>query len=132
MTSHYRLLLVLAAIVASSVPLATRSAALSPAQRDAARHDAGELGCTVCHQVAAAPRAGTGAPPLAPSFDQIAARYRGKLGAERRLTVIVMDGARPGERHWKDRLEFTSMRANAPKVSRDRARALVRWILSLP
>ena len=134
MTANRRLLAVLVAIAASSLLQVARAdaPALSPAQRDAARHDAGELGCTVCHRVSRTPRAESEAPPLAPSFDEIAARYRGKPGAEQRLTGVVTDGEPPGERHWKDRLDFTSMGANAPRVSRARARALVRWILSPP
>lgn len=130
MTANLRSILALAALVASTAFQA--GAAPTAAQRDAARRDAGDLGCTVCHRQATPPRTDAGAPPLAPSFDDIAARYRGKPGAEARLTRVVLQGEGPGERHWKDRLEFTSMGANAPRVSEARARKLVRWILSTP
>ena len=70
--------------------------------------------------------------PLAPSFREIAARYRGRAGAEEQLTHIVIEGADPSERHWKGRLEFNRMGANAPNVTPDEARSLVRWILATP
>lgn len=100
------------------------------AQGERMRHLAGELACSLCHREAPMPRDSDGAMPLAPSWAQIAERYRARDDAEERLTRIVIEGADPGERHWKDRLEFTKMGGNAPRVSPDEARALVRWILS--
>jgi cytochrome c551/c552 len=91
------------------------------------RHMAREYGCSLCHRDAPAPREAAGT-PLAPSWREIAARYRGR-DAEAQLTRIVMEGADPAERHWKDRQDFTAMGANAPRVGPDEARALVRWIL---
>ena len=96
------------------------------------RHFAGERGCTVCHREAPSPREPDSAAPLAPSWREIAARYRGDPDAERRLTRTILQGADPSERHWKDRLDFNSMQGNEARVSPDEARALVRWILSSP
>jgi cytochrome c551/c552 len=89
-------------------------------------------GCTLCHREAPSPRGPEDASPLAPSWREIAARYRGRADAEEMLTRIVIEGADPRERHWKNRIEFTKMTGNSPGVSPDEARALVRWILSLP
>jgi cytochrome c551/c552 len=93
---------------------------------------AGERGCTLCHRAAPAPRETDAAPPLAPSWTEIAARYRGQADAEEKLTRTVIEGADPADRHWKDRLDFVRMGANAPRVTPDEARALVRWVLSTP
>lgn len=97
------------------------------AQSERMRHLAGDSGCTLCHREAAAPQDGT---PLAPSFAQIAARYRGREDAEERLTRVVIEGADPADPHWNDRAEFTRMGGNARRLSQDEARALVRWILA--
>jgi cytochrome c551/c552 len=91
------------------------------------RRMAADYGCTLCHREAPAPRPVAGT-PLAPSWREIAARYRGR-DAEAELTRIVMEGADPAERHWKDRHDFVAMGANAPRVAPDEARALVRWLL---
>ena len=97
------------------------------ADDSAVRRMASDYGCTLCHRDSPGPREAAGA-PLAPSWRDIAARYRSR-DAETELTRLVMEGADPGERHWKDRHDFTSMGANAPRVTPDQARALVRWIL---
>ena len=96
------------------------------------RHVVAERGCTVCHRESASPRGPEDALPLAPGWREIAARYRGRADAEEALTRIVIEGADPGDRHWKDRIDFAAMRGNAPGVTPDEARALVRWILSQP
>jgi cytochrome c551/c552 len=96
------------------------------------RYLAGERGCTLCHRGTPATRTSADALPLAPSWREIAARYRGRGDAEETLTRVVLEGADPAERHWRDRAEFTSMGGNAPRASPDEARALVRWILSSP
>jgi len=96
------------------------------------RHMAGELGCTICHREAPSTQGSDGAIPLAPSWRDIAARYRGKAGAEEALTHIVIDGADPLDRHWKNRAGFTTMRGNEVNLTSDEARALVRWILTSP
>jgi len=107
-----------------------------PATRDGDRDRMHRLavdrGCTLCHRDAPVPREQGEAPPLAPSFAEIAARYRAQAGAEQSLTHVVIEGADPSDRHWKDRADFVRMGGNAPRVTPDEARALVRWILSTP
>ena len=89
-------------------------------------------GCTVCHRDEATLRSLDGSVPLAPSWRAIAARYRGEGDAEERLTRIVIEGADPADRHWKDRIEFTAMRGSEESLTPGEARALVRWILASP
>ncbi len=120
--------LVLLALVAVSV---AEGAETKSAQAERMRHLAGERGCTVCHREAPTQRDADEALPLAPSWREIAARYRGRAGAEERLAHTVVGGADPSRSHWKGRLEFNRMDAN-PKLTREEARRLVRWILSSP
>jgi cytochrome c551/c552 len=108
------------------------AAPVKPADGERMRHTASDRGCTLCHRESPAPREPGDAAPLAPSWREIAARYRGRPDAEQRLTQVVIEGADPADRHWKDRVDFIQMRANAPHVTPDEARSLVRWILSLP
>jgi cytochrome c len=104
--------------------------AAGAAQAERMRHLAGELGCTVCHRDTSPAQAADPSTPLAPSWHEIAQRYRGQRGAEARLARIVTQGADNTRRHWRNRLEFATMQGNAQRVSPDEARALVRWILS--
>lgn len=129
--SLHRVALIVLAIALAAILLSFSHVA-GGAAPDPVRKRIGDTGCTICHHDETEPRASGDAPPLAPSFADIAHRYRGMPGAEERLTRIVVDGANPHDRHWKDRLEFTAMGANAPRVSRKEARAYVRWILSRP
>lgn len=115
-----------AAILASG--LCAPSSAMAQ-QNEAMRKLAGERGCTVCHRDPAYKGSDAGN-PLAPTFPEIAARYRAEPDAEKKLVRIVTTGADPSKPHWKNRLEFTSMGGNAPKVTQQEARSLVRWILS--
>ena len=121
---HLPLLVMVPCLLWSAAAVAAQA---SNAQAQKMRHLAGERGCTLCHRDA---RATDGATPLAPSWPEIAARYQGQRGAEKRLVRVVRDGADPARRHWKDRHEFTTMGGNAPRVSAEEARALVRWILA--
>jgi cytochrome c551/c552 len=91
----------------------------------------GDRGCTVCHREAPTPPA-TSTAPLAPSWKDIAQRYRGVPDAEKQLVRTVIQGADPKDRHWKNRQEFTHMGANMRLIARDEATAMVRWILSRP
>ena len=100
------------------------------AEDDAAmRRLASDSGCTFCHRDSPQPREAGDALPVAPNFREIAARYRGKTGAEEQLTHIVVEGADPADRHWKGRMNPPRM---DPGVTPDEARSLVRWILSTP
>ncbi len=108
---------------------AEREMAIRHVEAERLERFAADSGCTFCHREGAAPRDGRA--PLAPSWAEIAARYRGRPDAETVLTRVVIEGADPADRHWKDRVEFTAMRGNEPGISPDEARALVRWILDL-
>lgn len=106
------------------------SEAVAASQEDARMANlAGTLACTLCHRQDPVPRQAGDAPPLAPTFREIASRYRHDPQAEERLTHEVIEGIDPADRHWKDRADFTRMGANAPRVTPDEARALVRWVL---
>lgn len=129
MTAHRITLIILAIALAASLLFFSHVAG---AAGDPVRERIGKAGCTICHRDETAPRAQGDAPPLAPSFADIAQRYRGRAGSEERLAAIVVGGADPHDRHWKDRLEFTRMGANAPQVSKPEAREYVRWILARP
>lgn len=67
----------------------------------------------------------------APSWREIAARYRGRAEAEDQLTRAVIGGSDPGRRHWRNQAAFANMLPNEAQVAPDEARAIVRWILSL-
>jgi cytochrome c551/c552 len=88
-----------------------------------------QRGCTFCHREAPPAPEANGALPIAPSWREIAARYRGRPDAVAELAAIVVQGADPADRHWAKRLDFAAMRGNAPQVSPAEARALARWIL---
>jgi cytochrome c551/c552 len=104
------------------------SAPLTPASNAEIGRLAEQRGCTFCHREAPAAQA-DGALPVAPSWREIATRYRGRSGAEAQLAAVVTEGADPTDRHWAHRLDFVAMRGNAPQVSPAEAQALARWIL---
>lgn len=115
------------ALTWSSLP----AGAANPDADERLRRLAGERGCTVCHRDARPARDADAAAALAPSWREIATRYRGHADAQHRLERIVIGGADPTHRHWKNRLEFNRMEAN-PRLTPAEARALVRWILATP
>ncbi|MEO5693583.1 MAG: c-type cytochrome [Usitatibacter sp.] len=100
------------------------------AERTATARVVADRGCTVCHREAPDARAAGDAPPLAPTWLEIATRYRADAAAQARLVRVVLKGADPGPPHWKGRLEFNSMGGNAPSMTAAQARDVVRWILS--
>jgi cytochrome c len=89
-----------------------------------------ERGCAICHKEQPA---GPGSIiASAPSWREIAVRYRGKPAAEEQLTRQVIGGTDPDRRHWKNSAAFASMPPNEVETTPEEARALVRWILSMP
>jgi cytochrome c551/c552 len=70
--------------------------------------------------------------PAAPSWREIAAKYRRSTGAEEQLERLVVGGSELGARHWKNVASFAEMPPNAAQVSAAEARSLVRWILAFP
>lgn len=119
----------LAAALATACIAIAGPAAAQPAMPEPATL-AGDLGCNACHAAEPAGSARHPAPPPAPSWREIAARYRGDAAAAERLAQVVAGGS--GERHWKGRAGFESMLPQAPWVKPEEARALVRWILAHP
>lgn len=114
-----------------SAAATTGVAAPATAEGESMRRLAADRGCTICHDEQ--PVSGTTSViPPAPSWREIAARYRGSADAEDRLVRVVIGGSDPRERHWKNRAGFAKMLPNEVETTPDEARALVRWILSLP
>lgn len=89
-------------------------------------------GCYLCHRTEPRQRNLDDLLPYAPSWKDIALRYRGQKDGEDRLTQIVLAGsANHGEdRHWKGKVSDAGMLPNAGEIDEDQARQLVRWILS--
>lgn len=122
--SRYAFLSLLLAALPACAATAARDA-------DAMRLLAEERGCTTCHQERPAPSGSNAIIASAPSWREIAARYRGSSGAEEELARLVVGGSDLQARHWKNQAAFTSMLPNEVAVTDAEARALVRWILSL-
>lgn len=74
--------------------------------------------CMFCHT--------SDSPFLAPSFRQIASRYRNTPGAEAMLAVKLQTG---GPAHWGDTPMPLPAERGGP-LSEDDAHTLVRWVLS--
>ncbi len=89
-------------------------------------------GCDLCHRAEPAKRNAGGLLPYAPSWRDIALRYRRQKGAEDRLTQIVLEGSGNDgkDRHWKGKVSEVGMLPNMQEIDEDQARKLVRWILS--
>jgi cytochrome c len=107
--------------------------ALADEQQDRAmRKLSTESGCSFCHKEEPSKRGVDELLPVAPSWTDIARRYRGQPGAEDRLTKVVMigSGRGPNDRHWAYKVRDTSMPSSFIEISREDARGLVRWILS--
>jgi cytochrome c len=117
--------------VKAFVPVAAVAAAIACgaayAGDEAAARLAAERGCAICHHDK--PAGPDAAAEAAPSWQEIAARYRGKPGAEERLTRRVMGGTHPTQRQWKQS-GFASMPANRVELTAEEARSVVRWILA--
>ena len=89
---------------------------------------AANRGCDICHVTL--PRTGDARTPPAPSYSDIARRYKGRSGAEERLVSSILQGSGgAGSRHWSGRARFERMPANVVEVSEGDARRIVRWIL---
>lgn len=90
-----------------------------------------ERGCMACHTIAPAAKRADGLPPIAPSWRDIALKYRDDPGAAQRLVRVVMTGSNPSARHWAGKVSEVDMPPNASVVSEREARALVDWLLVL-
>ena len=95
-----------------------------------ARHLSEDRGCPACHAEKPAPGVVDAATPPAPTWQDIARRYRDSPDAEQRLAQLVLAGSSPGERHWKGHAQFDRMLPNEIATTPEEAHRLVRWILS--
>ncbi len=84
-------------------------------------------GCFICHSVT--PNTKDGA-PLAPSYQDVAARYRGDESAYATLVERVIYGSVHKEQNWEGKLSMRFMPPNV-NVTRTEAIDLVKWIMSL-
>jgi cytochrome c len=120
------LLVVLVLFSSWQSALAVPPAASAMKQLDSAK------ACDLCHRDAPAkPRVGEPL-PLAPSWKDIARKYKGQKDTEDRLTEIVLSGSRGGgmEHHWQGKMSDVGMLPNAKEIDEDQARQLVHWILA--
>ena len=95
------------------------------------RELANDRGCTTCHREVSAGAKDDSALAMAPSWHDIAARYRNVPDARARLAALVLAGSDPNDRHWKNNAAFDRMMANEIATTPQEADQLVRWILSL-
>jgi len=91
-----------------------------------------EKGCYLCHRAQPGRPGPNESMPPAPSWKEIAVKYKGQKGAEQRLTEIVLSGSERGgkERHWQGKVRDGAMLPNIKEVDDEQAKQLVRWILS--
>jgi cytochrome c len=92
-----------------------------------------DAGCYTCHDVESDPAGSQSLLPVAPSFEDIARRYRADPQAADKLTSIVLEGTGPlrRDRHWNGKATFEKMYPNDLEVSAEEARKIVEWILTL-
>jgi cytochrome c len=108
----------------AALPLMAHAADEDPAQLAVAR------GCVACHR---ADRVAQSQLAPAPSWQDVADRYRGKPDALKQLTAVVLAGStwRPSERHWAGKAQLGAMPPNTDiNLRPEEARRLVRWILA--
>lgn len=108
------------------------TAQATPAENDAAMLQlATDKGCMACHSIDRKPPRADGLPPIAPSWREVALKYRDDPVAYRKLTDTVMTGADPKARHWVGKTGAATMPPNAATISAEEARMLVNWLLVL-
>ncbi len=89
---------------------------------------ANSSGCFICHRVQAD---ASGQKPLAPSYQEVAVRYRDDPKAFDRLLDRVLHGTAYREQAWEGKVSMRFMPPNV-NVSREDASALLHWVLSMP
>jgi cytochrome c len=106
------------------------AAAAQQVSDDAAKKTAAKAGCFTCHTIPHQ-ESKDGTLPTGPSWQDVAAQYRGKPGAADFLTRIVLEGSNPYSSHWKNKAAGIAMPPNAVAITEGDARQVVYWILSL-
>jgi cytochrome c len=117
--------MLVALLIAQSAPAAQPS----PLKMDQL---ASAKGCYLCHRAEPVKRKPDDLLPYAPSWKDIALRYRGQKNAEDRLTEVVLGGSGDNgkDRHWKGKVSEVGMFPNVQEIDEGQARQLVHWILS--
>jgi len=92
---------------------------------------ASQSGCLTCHSIESGKPGPEGNAPIGPAWQDVAAQYAGKPGAQDFLTRIVLEGSNPYSSHWKGKVSGLAMPPNAVAITEGNARLLVSWILSL-
>lgn len=87
-----------------------------------------ERGCFICHSLQ---RSSGETSPLAPSYQEIAERYRADKSALQYLVNRILHGTLYTEQNWSDDISMRFMPPNV-NVSRLEAGELANWILELP
>jgi cytochrome c len=93
-----------------------------------------QRGCLLCHAFQPDDSAVAKVLPPAPTFREIAKRYKGVKDADKQLveTVLQGTGPHPGDRHWAGKVNAPDrMLPNAVEIEPHEARTLVHWILAL-
>jgi len=85
-------------------------------------------GCFICHTVKTPEDVSA---PLAPSYQEIAERYRGKAESQDYLVQRVLHGTAFAEQNWADEISMRFMPPNV-NVTRLEAAEMTHWILGLP
>ena len=88
-------------------------------------------GCLTCHAVKSGTPGPKGMAPIGPAWEDVAAQYGGKPGAQDFLTRIVLEGSNPYSSHWKGKVSGLAMPPNVSAIKETDARLLVSWILSM-
>jgi cytochrome c551/c552 len=114
--------------IAAAILALWSAAALADPYDDRMNRLAADSGCTLCHSAGPA-RSKEVVPPRAPTWSEIAERYRNRPGAEDKLVAIVVGGSGPGGRHWAGKTGGVEMQANRVEIGEEDARMLIRWIL---
>lgn len=86
-----------------------------------------ERGCLICHLTKHDPETQI---KMAPSYEEVAARYMGNADAAEYLTKRVLEGTVNGKQNWRGNINMRFMPPNV-NVSKVEADALVNWILDI-
>lgn len=121
----------MAATVVVAVALGMVSVVHAAPTDEAMRELAQRRGCTQCHSIDAKASPLDDDLPVGPSWQEVASKYQARPGAQKRLVQAVRQGSDPQRAHWRGRVAGKAMPPNAPRVSEEEARQLVRWILAL-
>jgi cytochrome c len=122
----------LALLVLVVAPVGAQPARAAQPSPKAMDQLASDKGCYLCHRAQPGKPGPNEVLPFAPSWRDIARRYKGQKEAEDRLTEIVLAGSGRGgkDRHWQGKVSEVGMLPNVQEIDEDQARQLVRWILS--